>query len=81
MDNVIEIDSDSDFEYDGDDYIPRMVKREDSDISNGGSKGDSKENQDDVLVEEVNEGEEEKYPCLGRGHRVLTQTTTDYVPS
>ena len=34
-----------------------------------------------MLVEDVNQGEEEKYPRLGKGHRVQTQTTTNYVPS
>ena len=34
-----------------------------------------------MLIEDVNEGEETKYPRLGRGHRIKTQTTTNYVPS
>ena len=38
VDNVIEIDSDSDFDYDEySDYTPRMVKREDSDSKYDGS--------------------------------------------
>ena len=33
-----------------------------------------------MLVEDVNKGEEEKYPRLGRGQRIRTQTTPNYVP-
>ena len=62
-------------------YIQRMVNIEDSDSSNDGSEVDPDENQDEELVQEVNEGEEEKYPLLGRGHMLRNQTTTNYVPS
>ena len=34
-----------------------------------------------MLIEDINEGEGKKYPRLGRGHRIRTQFTTDYVPS
>ena len=34
-----------------------------------------------MLIEDVNEGEEKKSPLLGSGHRIRTQTTTNYVPS
>ena len=82
VDGIIEIDSDSDSYYDKDsDYIPRMVKREDSDGIYDGSEVDPYKNKDDVFIEEVNEGEETKSPCLGIWHRINTQTTTDYFPS
>ena len=81
MDDVIEIDSDSDSDYDEDDYIPSMVKREDHESRDDGSEVDPDDNQYDLLIEDVNEGEETKYPRLGRGPRIITQTTTSYVPS
>ena len=82
VDEVIESNSDSDSEsdYDEDDYTPRMINREDSDSSNNGSEVDPDESQDDVLVVDVNEIKEEKYPRLCRGHVVQNQTTYDYVP-
>ena len=66
MDDAIEIYSDSDYEYYEDDYTPRMVKWEDSSSGDDGYELDPDENQDDVLVEDVNEGKEGKYICLGR---------------
>ena len=82
VDDIIEIDSKSDSDsYEDADYIPRMVKREDSDSRYDGSEVDPEKNQDDMLIEDVNEGEGKKSPCLGRGHRIRTQTTTNYVPS
>ena len=81
MDDVIEIDSDSDSDYDEDDYIPSMVKIEDSDSSDDSSEVDPDENQDDVLVEDVNEGEGGKSTRLGIGRMLQTQTTTDYISS
>ena len=79
MDEVIEIDSDSDSDYDKDgDYIPRMVKIEESDSRDDGSKVYPDKNQYDVLIENIDDGEETKYPYLGRRHRIITQTTTDY---
>ena len=56
-----------------------MVKREYCYSIYEGSEADPGENQDDVLVEDVDEGKEEKSPRLGRGRRVRTQTTTGYV--
>ena len=56
VDDVIKIDSGSDSNYDEDDYIPRVVKREYYDSSDDGYEVDPDENQDDVLVEDVNEG-------------------------
>ena len=53
MDDVIEIDSNSDSDYEKYNYIPRIVKIEDSESSNDGSKVDPDENQYDVLVEDV----------------------------
>ena len=80
VDEVIEIYSDSDSDYDEDgDYIPRMVKRVDSDSRDDGYKVHPDENQDDVFIENVNEVEYKKSPRLGRGHRTRTQTTTNYV--
>ena len=58
-----------------------MVKTEDSESRYDRSEVGVDVNQDDVLIENVNEGEEKKSPLLGRGHRIRTQTTTDYVPS
>ena len=82
VDDVIEVDSGSDSDYDEDgDYIPRIVKREDSDIRDYEYEVDPDKNQDDVFIEDVNEGEETKHPSLNRGNRIRTQTTTDYVPS
>ena len=82
MDDVIEIDFDSDSDYDEDgDYIPKMVKREYSDSRYDRSEVDNDENKYDLLIEDVNEGEETKSHLLGRGHRIITQTTTDCVPS
>ena len=82
LDDAIENDSDSESDYDEDsDYISKMVKREDSDSIDDRSEVDLYENQYDVLIEDLNEGEETKYPCLGRGHRIKTQTTTNYIPS
>ena len=81
LDDVIEIDSDSDSDYNEDgDYIPRMVKIEDCESIDEGSEVYPDNNQDDVFIEEVNEAEETKYPCLGRGQRIRTQTTTNYIP-
>ena len=56
MDDVIEIDSDSESAYGEGAYILRMVNSKDSDNSNGRSEVDPDENQDDVLVEDLNEG-------------------------
>ena len=58
MDDVIEIyyNSDSDYDEDGD-YIPKMVKGEDSNSRYDGSEVDADDNLDDVLIEDVNEGE------------------------
>ena len=53
MDYVIEIDYDSDSysNYDeDDDYIPKMVKTEDSDSIDEGSKVDPEENQYGMLI-------------------------------
>ena len=51
MDEVIEIDFDSDSDYDQDiGYTPKMVKREDSDSRYDGFEVDTDENQDDVLI-------------------------------
>ena len=82
MDDVIEINYDSDSEYDEyENYIPITFKREDSDSRDDGSEVDPYNNQDDVLIEDVNEGEETKSSRLGRGHMIRTQTTTNYVLS
>ena len=82
VDDIIEINSNSVYDYDEDsDYIPRMAKREDSYSRDDGYEVKPDENQDEVLIEDVNEGEETKYPRLGKGHRIRTQTTTNYVPS
>ena len=55
VDDVIEIDYDFDFDYDEDgDYIPRMIKREDSDSRDDIPEVDPDKNQDDVLIEDVN---------------------------
>ena len=82
VDDIIVIDSDSDSEYDEyDDYVPRMFKIEDSDSRDDGSEVYPYEKQDDVLIGDVNEIEEEKYLLMGRGNRIITQTTTEYVPS
>ena len=72
VDNFIDIYSDSDSDYDKDDYIPRTVKREDSDSIDDGSEVDQYENQDGVFVEDINEGEETKSLRLGRGKRIRT---------
>ena len=73
VDDVIEIYSDSDSDYDEDgEYIPIMVKIEDSDSRDYGSEVDPADNQYGLLIEDVNEGEETKYPCLGRGYRIRT---------
>ena len=59
MDDVIEIDSDSDYDYDEDgNYILRMVKIEDSDSRDDGSEVNPDKNQCDVLIKDVNDGEE-----------------------
>ena len=81
LNDIIEIDSDYDSDYYDDDYITRMVNRKDSYIRDNRYAVDPDKNQDDVLVEELNEGDEEKHTILGRGHRVKTQTATDYVLS
>ena len=53
--DVIYIDSESDSGYDEDDeYIPRMVKIEDSDSRYDRSKVDPEKNQYDALIEDVN---------------------------
>ena len=71
MDDVIEIYSDSDSDYyEEGDYIPRMVKREDSDSRDDGSEVDLDNNLDGVSIEDINEGEEKKSPRLGRGQRI-----------
>ena len=82
MDDIIEIYSDSDSDYDDDRYyIPRTVKIEYSNSRDDRSEVDQDKNWYDVLIEDVNGGEETKYHCLGRVHRIRTQTTTDYFPS
>ena len=56
VDDVIEIDSDSDSDsnYDEDvDYIPILVKREDSDSRDDRSEVDPENNQNDVLIEDL----------------------------
>ena len=56
LDDVIEIDSDSDSDsnYDEDvDYIPILVKREDSDSRDDRSEVDPENNQNDVLIEDL----------------------------
>ena len=58
MDEVIGIYSESDSEYDGDDNIPRVVKRENSDIRDDVYEVDPDKNQYEVLIEDVNEVEE-----------------------
>ena len=58
-----------------------MVKIEDSDSIYDGYKVNPDNNQDGVSIDDINEGEGGKYPRLGRGHRIRTQTTTNYVPS
>ena len=55
VDDVIEIDSESDSDYDEDgDYIPRTVKREESDSRDYESEVDPGKNKHDVLIEDVN---------------------------
>ena len=57
--DVIEINSDSDSDCDEDgDYIPRTVKKEDSDSRDDGSELYPDKNQNDVLDKDINEGEE-----------------------
>ena len=71
MHDTILIYSDSDSYYDKDSYyIPIMVKIEDSDSRDDRSEVESDKNQYDVLIEDVNEGEEKKSPRLGRGQRI-----------
>ena len=63
VDDIIEIDSDSDSDYDEyGDYIPIKAKREDSDSRDDGSEVDPDKNQDGVLIKDVNEGEEKNFP-------------------
>ena len=58
VDDVIEIDSDSESEYDKDGaYIPRVVKIEDSDSRDDEYEVDIDKNQNDVFIEDVNEEE------------------------
>ena len=73
MDDFIEIYYESDSDYDEySDYIPIMVKREYSESIYDGSKVDSENNQYDVFIEDLNDEEETKYPCLVREHMIRT---------
>ena len=84
VDDVIEIDSDSDSEeYDDDDsfYVPKLLKQEDVDIIDdeldNGSVGDSPE---EVSVEDMIEGYENISSPQHRAGRVRNQAKPDYKP-
>ena len=82
VDDIIEIDCDSDSDYDEyGDYIPGTSRIEYYDSRDYRSEVDPDKNQDGVFIEDVNEVQEKKSSRLGRGHRTRTQTTTDYVTS
>ena len=62
MNDVIEIDFDPDFDYDEDgNSIQRTVKIEDSDSRDDGSEVDTDKNQYNLLIENVNGGEENNF--------------------
>ena len=62
MNDVIEIDFDPDFDYDEDgNSIQRTVKIEDSDSRDDGSEVDTDKNQYNLLIGNVNGGEENNF--------------------
>ena len=85
MDDVIEIDSDSDSYDDADDdsvYMPKLLKQEDVDSSDEESDDEFVgDNPEEVSVEYLIEGDEDVPPPQRRGGRVRTHTNTDYIPS
>ena len=84
MDDVIEIDSDSDSYDDADDdsvYMPKLLKQEDVDSSDEESDYEYVGgNPEEVSIEDMIEGDEYISPPQNRGGRVITQTKPYYIP-